>query len=259
MTPNPRPIPRFIADTTQEGIPHGRFAEQLREAFAEGLRGARGPARAAPRVPAELDWFPERAWGGRVWVPCSARTESEEGNAGAVRPRLLRAATRRRAQWVRSARPTSPTSSPRTTRTGRSTSTTTSIGRWRGENGRAGAVTLIWGRPLVRGAVAATAELDDRDRRPGRDHPGTLHPDRPRRARGLRRRGLRRGEALEPPGARARLREPLRGLTGARPPTRSARFYTAPVSTSISASRPARPSRASKVSSGSRSISARAT
>ena len=34
------------------------------------------------------------------------------------------------------------------------------IGRWRGENGRAGAVTLVWGRPLVQGAVAATAELD---------------------------------------------------------------------------------------------------
>ena len=34
------------------------------------------------------------------------------------------------------------------------------IGRWRGENGRAGAVTLVWGRPLIRGAVAVTAELD---------------------------------------------------------------------------------------------------
>jgi hypothetical protein len=34
------------------------------------------------------------------------------------------------------------------------------IGRWRGENGRAGAVTLVWGRPLLRNAVAATAELD---------------------------------------------------------------------------------------------------
>ncbi len=34
------------------------------------------------------------------------------------------------------------------------------IGRWRGENGRAGAVTLVWGMPLVRGAVAATAELE---------------------------------------------------------------------------------------------------
>jgi hypothetical protein len=34
------------------------------------------------------------------------------------------------------------------------------IGRWRGENGRSGDVTLVWGRPLVRGAVAATAELE---------------------------------------------------------------------------------------------------
>ena len=34
------------------------------------------------------------------------------------------------------------------------------IGRWRGENGRAGDVTLVWGTPLVRGAVAATAELE---------------------------------------------------------------------------------------------------
>ena len=34
------------------------------------------------------------------------------------------------------------------------------IGRWRGENGRAGAVTLVWGRPLVQAAVAASAELE---------------------------------------------------------------------------------------------------
>ena len=50
------------------------------------------------------------------------------------------------------------------------------IGRWRGENGRAGAVTLVWGRPLVRGAVAATAELEARDRRPGSDLQRTASP-----------------------------------------------------------------------------------
>jgi hypothetical protein len=33
VPPNPRPIPRFIADSTQEGIPHGRFAERLAGAF----------------------------------------------------------------------------------------------------------------------------------------------------------------------------------------------------------------------------------
>jgi len=34
------------------------------------------------------------------------------------------------------------------------------IGKWRGENGRAGDVTLVWGRPLLQGAVAAGAELE---------------------------------------------------------------------------------------------------
>jgi len=34
------------------------------------------------------------------------------------------------------------------------------IGDWRGEGSRQGDVTLVWGTPLVRGAKAATAELD---------------------------------------------------------------------------------------------------
>ena len=34
------------------------------------------------------------------------------------------------------------------------------VGEWRADGGRGGEVTLIWGTPLVRGALAATAELD---------------------------------------------------------------------------------------------------
>jgi hypothetical protein len=34
------------------------------------------------------------------------------------------------------------------------------LGEWRSEAGRGGDVTLVWGLPMVRGAVAATAELD---------------------------------------------------------------------------------------------------
>ena len=34
------------------------------------------------------------------------------------------------------------------------------IGAWHGEGERAGDVTLVWGTPMVRGALAATAELD---------------------------------------------------------------------------------------------------
>jgi hypothetical protein len=158
MTPNPKPIPRFIADTTQEGIPHGRFSEQLKEAFATAVE-AIGDLPAGVELPAELDWFPERAWGGRVWVPCSARADSEEGTlelfghvsyvqpaggepAGfAAKADFTDVLAEDNADW-------------------RIDLNDDVIGRWRGENGRAGAVTLVWGRPLVRGAVAASAELD---------------------------------------------------------------------------------------------------
>jgi hypothetical protein len=158
VPPNPRPIPRFVADTTQEGIPHGRFAERLGEVFAEAVRGIEDlPGGAAP--PAEVDWFPERAWGGRVWVPCSARSESEEGTLelfGHVSyvqpPGAEPAGFEAKADFTDVLAEDNPE--------WRIDLNDDVIGRWRGENGRAGAVTLVWGRPLVRGAVAATAELE---------------------------------------------------------------------------------------------------
>ncbi|HET9198066.1 MAG TPA: hypothetical protein VFN92_07425 [Solirubrobacterales bacterium] len=158
MRPTPRPIPRFIADTTQEGIPHGRFAERLREELIEAVKGIEDlPAGA--EVPAEVDWFPERAWGGRVWVPCSAQAESEEGrlelfgHVSYVQP-LEGEPTdfAAKADFTDILAADNPD--------WRIDLNDDVIGRWRGENGRAGAVTLVWGRPLVRGAVAATAVLE---------------------------------------------------------------------------------------------------
>jgi hypothetical protein len=158
MRPNPRPIPRFIADTTQEGIPHGRFAERLREEFARAVAGIEDlPAAAEP--PTEVDWFPERAWGGRVWIPCSARTESEEGrlelfgHVSYVQPPDGEPSDfAAKADFTDILAEDNPD--------WRIDLNDDVIGRWRGENGRAGAVTLVWGRPLVRGAVAATAVLE---------------------------------------------------------------------------------------------------
>ena len=158
MPPNPRPIPRFIADTSQEGIPHGRFAEQLRESFAAACDEI-GDLPAGAAVPEEVDWFPERAWGGRVWVPCSARTESEEGTLelyGHVS--YVQEAGAEPADFQAKADFTDVLAEDNSD--WRMDLNDDVIGRWRGENGRAGAVTLVWGRPLVRGAVAVTAELD---------------------------------------------------------------------------------------------------
>jgi hypothetical protein len=158
MAPNPRPIPRFIADSSQEGIAHGRWAEQLADSF----RGACGEIKELPAgvsAPEKIDWFPERSWGGRTWVPATARVEAESGQIelfGHVSyvpreegdPEDLRAEAdftdvlaEDNSDW-------------------KIDLNDDVIGRWRGEGGMAGDVTLVWGRPLVPGAVAATAELD---------------------------------------------------------------------------------------------------
>jgi hypothetical protein len=158
VRPNPRPIPRFIADTTQEGIPHGRFAERLREEFAKAIAAIEDlPGNA--EVPVEVDWFPERAWGGRVWVPCSANTESEEGRLelfGHVS--YVQPPDEEPHDFAAKADFTDILAGDN--EDWRIDLNDGVIGRWRGENGRAGAVTLVWGRPLVRGAVAATAVLE---------------------------------------------------------------------------------------------------
>jgi hypothetical protein len=158
VPPNPRPIPRFIADSTQEGIPHGRFAERLTEAFTGTCEGIEDLPDGV-EVPAEIDWFPERSWGGRVWVPCTAHAGGPEGMLelfGHVsyvqRDEGEPSDFQAKADFTDVLAEDNPD--------WRIDLNDDVIGRWRGENGRAGAVTLVWGRPLVRGAVAATAELD---------------------------------------------------------------------------------------------------
>jgi len=158
MQPTPRPIPRFIADTTQEGIPHGRFAGRLREELVRAVEGI-GDLPAGAEVSDEVDWFPERAWGGRVWIPCSTHTESEEGrlelfgHVSYVQPPEGEPTDfAAKADFTDILAADNPD--------WRIDLNDDVVGRWRGENGRAGAVTLVWGRPLVRGAVAATAVLE---------------------------------------------------------------------------------------------------
>jgi hypothetical protein len=158
MPPNHRPIPRFIADSTQEGIPHGRFAERLGEAFREACKEIEDLPEGV-ELPGELDWYPERAWGGRVWVPCTVRTDGPDGvlelfgHVSYIQPEEGEPSEfQAAADFTDVLAEDNPD--------WRIDLNDDVVGRWRGENGRAGAVTLVWGRPLVRGAVAATAELD---------------------------------------------------------------------------------------------------
>jgi hypothetical protein len=168
MPPTKRPFPRFIADASQETSPYGRWEDRLRTEFASACEPLAAEA-GSPLDPETVRWFPDRAWGGRVYVPAAGRaTEATTGEDGeAVLAEYF--------GWVSYA--------PGGEDDGEAPGDLTSkvdftdvtaednpdwridinddvIGSWRTDGGRGGDVTLVWGLPLVRGAVAATAELD---------------------------------------------------------------------------------------------------
>ena len=156
MPPVKRPIPRFIADASAEGLPYGRWAQQLRDAFATACEKHTGEAGGPP---GEVTWFPERAWGGRVYLPAVAPVEGAENpseyfgvlsfvRGGSGEPGDIKAV----ADFTDVTAAENPDWEIDLNEE--------VIGAWRGEAERRGDVTVVWGTPMVRGAVAATAELD---------------------------------------------------------------------------------------------------
>jgi len=166
VPPIRRPFPRSVADASQDGRPYGRWEERLREAFATECEPLAAEA-GSPLDPESLRWFPDRSWGGRVYVPASGRagapTSGDDGEPvlaeyygwvsfalgdEAAEPADLRA----KADFTDVTADHNPD--------WQIDLNDDVIGRWRTDGGRGGEITLVWGLPLVRGAVAATAELD---------------------------------------------------------------------------------------------------
>jgi hypothetical protein len=157
--PVPRPIPRFIADASAEGLPYGRWAQRLRDELAKAcephVSEAGGP-------PGEVTWFPERAWGGRVYVPAVAPVEGAQtpseyfGYVSFIRPAEGESTEagdfRAKADFTDVTADQNPDWLIDLNEE--------VIGPWRGEGDRRGDVTIVWGTPLLRGAKAATAELE---------------------------------------------------------------------------------------------------
>ena len=170
MPPIPRPFPRFIADPPHESKPYGRWEERLTEEFAKSC-SAHAEEAGAPLDPETLKWFPERSWGGRVYVPATAggaeREADESGDDDSAAGGAIEYFG-----WVSFERPED--GEPVDLRASTDYTDVTAednpewridlsddvIGRWRAEGERGGDITLVWGLPLVRGAIAATAELD---------------------------------------------------------------------------------------------------
>jgi hypothetical protein len=171
MPPIPRPFPRFIADAPQETKPYGRWEERLSEEFAKAC-SAHTEEAGAPLDSETLKWFPERSWGGRVYVPATGRgAEREPGETGGQEAE--EGGTIEYFGWVSFERPEDGEPGDLTASADFTDVTAEDnpdwridlsddvIGTWRAEGDRRGDITLVWGLPLVRGAIAATAELDD--------------------------------------------------------------------------------------------------
>jgi hypothetical protein len=165
LPPTNRPFPRFIADASEEGAAYGRWEERLGESFAAACEPLAPEAGSALDV-STIKWFPDRAWGGRVYVPATGRaaepTTDEDGESvlaeyfGYVsfdrgedaEPGELQA----KADFTDVTAEDNPD--------WKIDLNDEVIGKWRTDGNRTGDVTLIWGLPLVRGAVAVTAELE---------------------------------------------------------------------------------------------------
>jgi hypothetical protein len=150
-------VPRFVAEPSQESLPYGRWEERLKEALMQAVAELQD-------LPAELGeieevvWHPDRSWHGRTYVPATAMTAKGYEIFGYVRmvtpaegaePTALEA----RADFTDETAAEHPEwqidvcEEP--------------IGRWRGVGGTAASMTLVWGRPIVRGGAIVTAELGD--------------------------------------------------------------------------------------------------
>ena len=164
MPPTSRPFPAFIADSPQEGKPYGRWGDRLIEEFAVACEPFADEAGAALDREA-VKWFPDRGWGGRIYVPLSSRSENADGNPVEYFGHV---------SFVPPADDADEESEPADLRASADFTDVTAgenpdwridlnddvVGSWTTDGERGGDVTLVWGLPLVRGAVAATAEID---------------------------------------------------------------------------------------------------
>jgi hypothetical protein len=153
MPPTDRVVPRFAAEPPQDLLPYGRWAATLRDHFVAACEAV-DPDGEDVGTPESVVWFPDRSFAARTYVPATARTNTGfeffgyvayaiEG--GEPRDFLARAdvtdeTADRHPEW-------------------RIDLNDDVVAQWRGEEGAAADMTLVWGIPLTRGGAVVTAEL----------------------------------------------------------------------------------------------------
>ena len=155
MPPTDRLVPRYAAEPPQEGLPYGRWAHRLSDAFYEAC------ARIDPEgeeigEPGDIAFHPDRTYGGRTFIPATAPTSTGLELFGFV-------------SFVPGGEAGEPSDFEATADFTAETAERNpewkidlndeQIGRWRGEDGHVATVSLVWGSPLVDGGAIVTGEL----------------------------------------------------------------------------------------------------
>jgi len=156
MAPTDRFLIRFAAEPPQEPLPYGRWADTLRGHFLAAVDEIDSDGEDLGE-PGEIAWFPDRTYGGRTYVPATARTTTGYELFGFVS--FAEAAGGAPDDFAARADFTSETADENPDWTIDLNEEV--IARWRGEHGRGADMTLIWGTPMVEHGALATAELAD--------------------------------------------------------------------------------------------------
>ncbi|MFL5816832.1 MAG: hypothetical protein ACJ76L_04445 [Conexibacter sp.] len=154
MAPTDRFVIRFAAEPPQEALPYGRWADTLRGHFLAAVAAIDSDGEDLGE-PGEIAWFPDRTYGGRTYVPATARTTTGYELFGFVS--FAEDASDAPDDFAARADFTSETADDNPD--WQIDLNEEVIGRWRGEHGRAADMTLIWGTPMVEHGALATAEL----------------------------------------------------------------------------------------------------
>jgi len=155
VPPESRPIPRYVAEPPQDGLPYGRFAQMLAERFVTACRELESEDEEIGE-PGEIAWFPDRTYAGRTYIPAAATTSTGSEVFGYVSYRRA-AGEGEPADYQAFADATAETAAANPDWT--LDLSDHELEPWRGPEGRRGMVTLVWGRALVPNGTIATAEL----------------------------------------------------------------------------------------------------
>lgn len=156
VPPVARPVPSFAAEPPQEGLPYGRWAERLERELRSAWSSLDAES-ADLGEPGAIEWYPDRTWHGRRYVPATTISGGGfelygyvrfvTGLEGETEPTELSAygdftdeTADRHPEWKLDV-------------------CDEVIGSWRGSEGTVAAMTLVWGRALVGGGRVVTGEL----------------------------------------------------------------------------------------------------